>query len=397
MSDINDDEDFDLGQDPSLEELTAPSDQVGRDRVAIIRSSDRMGFKRCRRRWGWQSHLRGNLTPIETASPLWYGSGFHYAMEDFHGERKWPTAVAAFEAYVKATYRQFQQTGKQLPYDWPELTQLGRGMVDYYTNTWLVARDPLKTFVVDGIPQVEVNALVDVPIKSPFYDRVLYAVTLDRVIEDDDGWLWIVDYKTAKRIQTQFFQTDPQISAYMWIAQQLYDRPVRGFIYQQHRKDVPEIPRLLASGVFSTDRRQNTTHRHYRRSLIRQYGSVERAPLANVDFLNWLNEQEDETRDRFVQRNRIYRNQYQIEAEGAKLMLELEDMLNLDLPLYPNPTRECGHMCSFNSACIGMDDGSDWMGELNSGFVQKTRDFDSWRKYLPEPPKDEKPRESMFT
>ena len=106
MSDIDDDEDFDLGQDPSLEELTTfEVTSTDSGRVAIIRSSDRMGFKRCRRRWGWQSHLRGNLTPVESASPLWYGSGFHYAMEDFHGEKVWPTGVAAFEAYVKATYR----------------------------------------------------------------------------------------------------------------------------------------------------------------------------------------------------------------------------------------------------------------------------------------------------
>lgn len=393
MSDINDDEDFDLGVDPSLEELTAPSEQ---GRIAIIRSSDRMGFKRCRRRWGWQSHLRNNLTPIEAASPLWYGSGFHYAMEDFHGLREWPSAVAAFEAYVKATYNQAKQTGKRLPYDWAELVQLGRGMVDYYTNTWLIARDPLRTYVVDGVPQVEVSAHIKVPFKNKDYDEVYYAVTLDRVVIDDNGMLWIVDYKTAKRIQTQFFQTDPQISAYMWAASQLYpDRQMGGFIYQQHRKDVPVNPKLLATGRLSTDKRQNTTHRHYRRCLINQYRAVENAPIENVDFLNWLNEQEDDTRDRFVQRNRVYRNRHQVEAEGTKILMEMEEMLNLDLPLYPNPTRECGHMCSFNSACVSMDDGSDWVVELGLGFTQKSRDFDSWRKFLPKPPKTPK-KESAF-
>lgn len=397
MADIDDDEDFDLGEDPSLEELTAPAVEPGKKRIAHIRSSDRMGFKRCRRRWGWQSHMRENLAPIEAASPLWYGSGFHYAMEDFHGLKEWPSAVAAFEAYVKATYAQSRQTGKQLPYDWAELTVLGRGMVEYYTTTWLVARDPLKTFIWQGKPQVEVHARVPIPVTSPFYDEVNYVVTLDRVVEDDDGWLWIVDYKTAKRIQTQFFQTDPQISAYMWIASKMYDRPIRGFIYQQHRKDVPVVPRLLGTGRLSTDRRQNTTHRHYRRSLINQYGAVDNAPVENVDFLNWLNEQEDDTRDRFVQRNRIYRNDYQIEAEGTKIVLEMAEMLNKDLPLYPNPTRECGHMCSFNSACVSMDDGSDWRAELRSGFTQKSRDFDSWRKFLPKPPNQIKSRESMFT
>lgn len=393
MSDINDDEDFDLGVDPSLEEMVAPS--TG-ERVAIIRTSDRIAFKRCRRRWGWQSHMRGNLTPTETASPLWYGSGFHYAMEDFHGKREWPSATAAFEAYVKATYKQAKVLGKLLPHDWAELTMLGRGMVDYYTNTWLVARDPLRTYWHNGVPQVEVNIHIPIPVKSPFYDQVFYGLTIDRVIIDDDGFLWLVDYKTAKRIQTQFFQTDPQISAYMWAAAAYYDRPIAGFIYQQHRKDVPLNPRLLGTGKLSTDRRQNTTHRHYRRCLINQYGAVERAPIENVDFLNWLNEQEDDTRDRFVQRNRIYRNEHQAQAEGTKIMLEMEEMLNMELPLYPNPTRECGHLCSFNSACVSMDDGSDYTQELKWGFTQKTKDFDSWRKYLPTPP-NAPMKEDIFT
>src|SRR5690348_3014935 len=94
---------FDLGQDPDLEELTGITQDA---RVAIIRTSDRSNFRRCRRRWNWQSHLRGNLTPIETASPLWFGSGFHYALEDFHGPRKFQHARDAFKAYVLATHKQ---------------------------------------------------------------------------------------------------------------------------------------------------------------------------------------------------------------------------------------------------------------------------------------------------
>ena len=381
IPDVSEENPFDFGIDPDLEEFRGPQG----DRVAIIRTSDRMNFKRCRRRWGWQSHLRGNLSSLEQAAPLWYGSGFHYALEDFHGHKKHPSAVAAFEAYVKATYKQSKQTGILLPYNWDELTVLGRGMLDYYVDTWLIARDPLRTFVYKGRPQVEVNAVIEIPYSTPHYDRVLYAVTLDRIVEDDNGHLWVVDYKTAKRIQTLFFQTDPQVSAYSWVASTMYpDREVVGFIYQQHRKDVPDFPKVLANGRLSINAKQKTTHRHYRACLQNQYGDVLNAPKENIDFLNWLVGQEDENRDFFVRRDRIFRNEHQIQAEGEKLLLELDDMLNPDLPLYPNPTRECGSMCHFNVPCINMDDGSDWEGELEMSFRQKDTQFDSWRNFLPE-------------
>lgn len=377
---------FDFGFDPDLEDLVNIDIQPG-ERVAIIRTSDRSNFRRCRRRWGWQSHLRGNLTPIESASPLWFGSGFHYAMEDFHGHNRWGHPKEAFKQYVKATHSQSKLVPGVMPFDWPELTELGFQMCDYYADYWLTARDPYTTYVVDGRPQVEVHALVPVPFKSPQFDRILYGVTIDRVIIDEKGQLWLLDYKTCKRVQTGFFQTDGQISAYYWIARSLYNLPIAGFIYQQHRKAFPDDPRIKATGKISTAKTQNTSHRHYRKTLIQTYGSVLNAPKENVDFLNYLSEGETELYDKYIRRDRIYRNEAQAEAEGAKIMLELEEMLNPNLPLYPNPTRDCGGMCSFSHACVSLDDGSDWEYELQIGFRQKSGDLDSWRQYLPKPQK----------
>jgi len=386
-----DNDPFDLGRDPERDELTGIN--YDDPRTAVIRTSDRGGFKRCRRRWGWQSHLRGNLTTIEGISPLWFGSGFHFALEDFHGAKAYSHPRLAFEDYVRATYKMEKAVGKRLPSNWPDLVLLGRGMLEYYADTWLVARDPLKTFVWQGRPQVEVNALVEIPFQNAFYDKVYYAVTLDRVVERDDGFLYIVDYKTAARIQTQFFQTDPQISAYCWLASRLYNRPIGGFIYQQHRKDVPDMPRILGDGTISISRQQLTTHRLYRKALINHYGEVLKAPAENVELLNWLNSIESPEQDRYIRRDTVYRNQHQVEAEGVKLLMELEEMLNLDIPLYPNPTRECGNMCHFNNACVSMDDGGDWAEELRIGFKPKEADFDSWRKFLPQ---DKPKHESVF-
>ncbi|WP_419779109.1 PD-(D/E)XK nuclease family protein, partial [Parvimonas micra] len=47
-------------------------------------------------------------------------------------------------------------------------------------------------------------------------DCVLYRGTVDRVAIDSYGRLWIVEYKTAKRAEHLPYQTDPQVTTYVW-------------------------------------------------------------------------------------------------------------------------------------------------------------------------------------
>jgi len=265
--------------------------------------------------------------------------------------------------------------------------------MDYYFNLWLKDRSPLQTFWYRGEPQVEVKVLLKVPfdLKAMYpdspYDEVYYSLTIDRVVEDEDGDLWLLDYKSAKAMQTHFFATDPQIGVYYWAGHHIYPgRKIKGFIYQQHRKDVPDPPKLTAKGKLSTDKRQLTTHRAYRAILVNMYGpDFQKWPAENLDLLNALAQQETLDADKFVRRDRIYRNEYSHEAEGAKILMEVEDMLNPDLPLYPNPTRDCAYMCTFQSACVSMDDGSDWEGELEMFSHKRPVDQDEWTKFLPKP------------
>lgn len=363
---------------PTDEQSLASADE----RVAVIRNSDRVLFRRCRRRWGWSSHLRGNLGPKQNAGPLWYGTGFHFALEDFHGARKFPSAVDAFMAYTEATRR---RAFNKLPGDWQELVELGKGMLSYYTDVWLSSRDPLTTFVYNGIPQVEVNFRIDIPWEQGRYgyDRVVYSGTLDRVVIDEHGQLWIVEYKTAKQIQTLHYAVDGQVSSYCWAGNHLYEGyKVAGVIYQQHRKDIPEEPKVLSTGKLSCNKQMLTTHRLYRRALINMYGEVKYAPKENVDFLNYLASIETPEQDRYVRRDRAFRNEHQCQAEGVKILLELEEMLNPDLPLYPNPSRDCAFLCPFSGPCVSLDDGSDWEYELSIMMEQRDRSYDLWRQYL---------------
>lgn len=245
-------------------------------------------------------------------------------------------------------------------------------------------RDPLQTYIYNGVPQTEVNFRIELPVDAGKYgyDKIYYSGTIDRVVIDEHDQLFIVEYKTAKQVMTMHYAVDSQISSYCWAGLHLYNRPVAGVIYQQHLKDIPEDPPLLSTGRFSTNKQLRTTHRHYRQCLEKMYQDVRLAPAANVEHLNWLASQEDQDKDKFVRRDKVYRNLHQCEAEGNKIMLELEDMLNPDLPLYPNPQRDCAFLCSFSGTCASMDDGSDWQYELDIMTASRDATYDSWRKYI---------------
>jgi hypothetical protein len=353
-------------------------------RVAVIRTSDRLTFKRCRRRWGWGSHLRHNLGPKQKATPLWLGSGFHFALEDMHSTTpKFGSAADAFRAYVNATRKQNQGS---LPDDWQETLALGIGMLDYYQHEWLKNRDPLTTFVYNDVPQVEVNFRIPIPFDATHwgYDEVVYSGTIDRVIIDENGILWLLEYKTAKSIATLHYSVDPQVGAYIWAARHMYPGyEIGGVIYQQHKKAVPEEPRILANGKLSTNKQQATTHSRYRKVVKEIYGDPQRAPGDVIATLNHFAYIEDASRDAFIRRDKIFRNEFAAESEGSKILMEVREMLDPELPLYPNPTRDCTYQCPFISPCVSIDDGSDWQYELEQTVEPRERSYDSWRTFLP--------------
>jgi hypothetical protein len=325
------------------------------------------------------------LEMVDQPDYFWFGTGFHYALEDFHGYNFYGSPVMAWHAYVIAC----RLAGK-LPDNWKDLVPLGEAMMEYYVD-WIENRDTMKTFWVDGVPQCEVR--FDIPIDFDFsqprycdshFTHVVYRGTIDRVLIDEDKRLWLLDYKTCK----SFPQDDPdynqQASAYCWAASVLYPGYIiAGFIFQHHRKERPEPPKLLASGKLSTNKQMLTTAKLYRGALINMYGSVTAAPQENRAFYENLLEDESEDRDRYIKREKTYRELHRTQAEGTKVMLEIEDMLDPHLPMYPNMTKDCAWDCGGKDACILLDNGGDWESELNYLTQNKVPEDSSWRSHLP--------------
>lgn len=311
----------------------------------------------------------------ETNFHLWFGTGFHFALEDYHGYRDFDSPIEAFKAY----YAAFRE--EELPPDAEESLALSAGMLDHYTNHWLKHRGgEYKTLYFKGKPQVEVDFTMTLPaLSKELGTEVKYKGTFDRVVEDSNGDLWVEDYKTASRIDTSKLETDPQISMYKWAAESWFGTPIEGVLYTQFLKDVPKQPRVLKNGSLSVDKRQKTTHDLYREELLERYPDGD-FPQKYVEMLGVLAEKEAPEGDQFIRRDQVWRNSSQAEAEYKHMCQEIIEMhraINEDV-LYPNQTRDCAWDCDFRTVCIAMDDGSD------ADHLLRTM-------YEEQPPRDERP------
>jgi hypothetical protein len=265
-----------------------------------------------------------------------------------------------------------------MPVDHEDLLELGHGILEYYP-IWLSQRDEYKTLWVDGVPQVEVDFSIPIPELTEYVGKeVRYEGTFDRVVTDPFGRLWVMDYKTAKQFDTLKLELDAQVSAYAWAAEQHYGRPVEGMIYLQFKKAYPKYPRKTSQGL-SVDKKQYTTARLFKLALAEMgYVPGKTLPEKYVDFINYLVEQETPEGDRFIRWDLVRRNDAAKQFEYNNIVLEGMDMLDPNLRIYPNPTRDCSWDCPYRSVHLAMMDGSDWEYILEEGFRKKEEDRRPW-------------------
>lgn len=347
--------------------------------VISLHTSDRILYKRCRRKWDLRSSLRRHLVPDppQEILPLWFGTGIHFVLEDYFGYNKFGDPVLALEAFYNAF------DWEELPAGADEELALGLRMLDYFVP-WYERRNASegwKTLFIDGVPQVEVDFRLELTELSEIAGKpVLYEGTFDRIVQDCYGRYWIMEFKTAKSIDLDKLVTDPQVKAYVWAAEQWYNAQFEGVLYMQMAKDAPSPPRILKNGTISVDKNQKTTHQLLRATLLQHYPDGN-FPGKYVEFLNTLAEQETPEGNRFVRIDTIHVNDDAKANTYKHIIAEGREMIDPDLPIYPNPTRDCAWDCKeMRSVCIAMDEDSDWEYMLDEFFKPKGEERHEWRK-----------------
>ncbi|MFI3171128.1 MAG: PD-(D/E)XK nuclease family protein [Eubacteriales bacterium] len=160
-----------------------------------IRTSDRRTFRRCMRKWDFQSSLRQNLTREGTEQNInfWFGSAIHYAMEDYYGWNQCEDPRRALYAY----YNSFKESER--PANAEPHYKLGLDMLTYYLQwierhnkdtgfetLWLDndTNEPAAPFSDNARPAVEISFYI------PLYKYVVKDVDTGETLftfSDSDG------------------------------------------------------------------------------------------------------------------------------------------------------------------------------------------------------------------
>ena len=321
-----------------------------------IHTSDRIVFKQCRRKWDWSSRIRQNLRPKAPARPLEFGTAVHAALEVYYQPETWDADREMVMYMTLAEFRyvtnmQKKERGENISEedraDFEERLVLGAGMLENYF-AWAPARDNFRPVMVE--------AKFEVPIPGAFSDAV-YRGRLDLLVEDFNGWYWIIDHKTTARMDDNepFLALDEQCGSYCWAIQEQLGVRVGGVIYNELYKGVPEPPAMNASQRlgrwYSISRQQNTSYELCLKTLTEA-----NEPLhLYEDYLNFLKAEGRQ----YFRRTQVHRSQEELQNLGRQIALETADMLDPQLRIYPNPDKFSCKWCDYRLPCIATNDGSD--------------------------------------
>jgi hypothetical protein len=360
--------------------------------------------------------------------PLWFGTGIHYALENYYNPALSRDPVEAFTYWFDLTWKGGRIPESELRYtydpdpqpsplanypsymvrglyellpedqesEFMEHRELGIRMMQYY-------RDYAERVDDFRVIAVEHDFSVTIPVPDGYLlnsDRfgvnrdgclmafderiegmapVHYRGRMDMIIQDQvSGMYGMMDHKTTSDVPGEQdyelkLEMDEQMTSYLWAAEMeaaIHDLPytdIDFIVYQAIRKAFPRYPTVTSRApFFSVDRtKESTTY-----NLLLEYIEKEGLQVVaeNNDkakaYIEYLKEVGD---DQFILRTTVRRNRHQIQMAGQRIFLEAIDMLN-NPAIYPNMRQDWSCIrCPFRAPCLAMEDGSDydWMIETN--------------------------------
>jgi hypothetical protein len=414
----------------TIEPLLAPPPIPDKYDIIPIHASDVASFKRCRRYWDWSSparkSLRRNVSLFGIYVPFWFGSGIHYALEQYYnpGLRRDPV-----EAFL--TWFHLQWQGGNVAEDWLEYTydlnprllptnlsldggegvwidlyaiqglrdllpspdeeefmgyrELGLGMMEFYKD-YAAREDDFEVVAAEAQFSIPLGFEADdIREQSPNFGKKLEvhargkrdAIVFYPERKDPRKQFGILEHKTAAKIDEEYFlklENDPQCTTYIVaivkeaMTHDLPWKTVTDVLYNGMRKAYPKPPSITTRGFPSLDKSKESTTADMFMQAVTNMGLVDwyhDDPKAQ-GYYEYLLAEGDKV---FVVREHARRNEYEISAAYAELQMVAREMLDPNVNIYKHPSgdRYCTR-CQFRAPCLAKDDGSDWKGMLNDGY-----------------------------
>lgn len=226
--------------------------------LPAIRSSERVTYKRCKKRWYW-AWRKGLVPRAHRFGALELGTWVHSALADWYKNlqnpkpRKTLILRDIFSSYAKGDIYHAQEAGapEHVIDKAAELLSLGEEMMTAYQQFYGFDHD----FTVIG---------AEVPLTFSISDPVSHEIIAihkfkpDAIIADSNDDVWLMEHKTAASIQTGHLSIDDQARPYGAMSERaLFNagiltkgRQFKGILYNFLRKALPDSRPMNDKGLY---------------------------------------------------------------------------------------------------------------------------------------------------
>ena len=336
--------------------------------ACVIRSADRELFKRCRRAWDLSSRARQNLEPVSPARVFDFDRAIRDALAVYYfpGMWEWNREIVlplAIDGFLKSMQKQrdryasARQPSSEQEQDWNDHLELGAELLNSYFQ-WAPAVDRFSPIRVETEFEVNIPDPLD-----PGHDLVApegvplrYRGRIDLLAVDGYDAYWLVRHKVVEEwAEIDQLLLDDESVSYCWAWENFFlGMKIAGVIYNEIRKDI-------SGKVGSSHTSSPVASPEPMAGHRRMYAQANREPDQVI---------KQQGNDLF-RRTQVPRGRKELKNIGKQLALEALDMINPEVRLYPNPTRENCAACDYVAPCVAMNESSGASAILESLYRKR--------------------------
>lgn len=316
-----------------------------------ITNSDITRFKKCRMAWDFGSTMRRSRTPKHTAQHFIVGDLFHQAMEQFYTKQT-DDPAAVFNTLMHARLT-------EIPSDYPQLEKL----IEQLTNMekiirayarWAARNDDFEVVSAEQRLSLRLNGV------TPGH---FFSFKFDALVMDKQGHYWLMDFKTANNMPTNFdwLDIDDQAVSYQWAAEEVLQLPISGMIYNFISKKEIKKPRTLLNGEISSAAIVTT----YEEAVA----AIEEAGLNKDDYADYLKRVLDGENQLFT-RYTVRATKLQRQLLGAQIKNVAQEMSNPNVLIYHTPDKIGCSFCDFKLPCALRLAGRNFQHTLETDYTE---------------------------
>lgn len=357
--------------------------------LVLLRNSERSSYRRCR--WKWEQSYKKRLEPKQRGKALTFGSMVHEALAGwyFPGRERGRHPAEAFieiydadaELHGGVGFEQYDDDDNKL-----DARELGWAMLTGYVEKW---GDDSHLEVL----QPEMGFRIDVYDKQGNYLVTLVGTSDGPVRNHSTGRINIFEHKTAKKLEDIRINSGygEQGLTYWWgltmwlrhLKELGPDELIDGVTFNVLRKGMPDERPVNEQGHALNKPKKDALVEACTELGLATKGTIETltdrlvAAGQTLRDIELLGEPSARQPTPLFQRQELLLSEAELDQFAIRLRKEAYEMSLVrkgKLPIYKNPTKDCGWDCPFVNACEIHEMGGDYEGVLEF-------DFKAWNPY----------------